>query len=76
MEVQIARELVSTLLMLAGVMVWPPATTGPFWLMAALYALVSIFFDDETPRGVPGIELMYSVSGARDWNPEPSHKVP
>jgi len=46
------------LVMLAGTIVWPPVTTGPFWLMAALYALVSILFDDETPRGVPGIELM------------------
>jgi hypothetical protein len=57
-EVQIAREIVTTLLMVASVIVWPPVTTGPFWLMAALYALVSIFFDDETPRGVPGIELL------------------
>ena len=43
------------LAMFAGTTVWPPVTTGPFWLMAALYALVSILFDDETPRGVPGL---------------------
>lgn len=57
-EVQIARELVTMLVMLASTIVWPPVMTGPFWLMAALYALVSILFDDETPRGVPGIELI------------------
>jgi len=57
-ELQIAREIVTTLVMLAGAIVWPPVTTGAFWLMAALYALVSILFDDETPRGVPGIELI------------------
>ena len=63
-EVQIARELVTTLLMLAGVIVWPPVTTGPFWVIAALYAVVSIFFDDETPRGVPGIERLYEASSS------------
>ena len=60
-EAQIARELVTTLLMLAGAIAWPPVTTGAFWLMAALYALVSILFDDETPRGIPGIELIHRV---------------
>ena len=60
-EFQIARELVTTLVMLAGVIFWPPVTTGPFWLIAALYAVVSIFFDDETPRGIPGIEFMHQV---------------
>lgn len=57
-ELQLAQDLVTSLLMMAVTAIWPPVGTGAFWIMIGVYGLVSIFFDDETPRGVPGIEYL------------------
>jgi hypothetical protein len=35
--------------------------TGAFWIIVAFYGVVSILFDDETPRGVPGIDYFYAT---------------
>jgi hypothetical protein len=51
-----AQELVPTALTLAVSTAWPPSETGAFWAIVAIYGVVSVLFDDETPRGVPGME--------------------
>jgi hypothetical protein len=40
---------------------FPPVGTGAFWIIVAFYGVVSILFDDETPRGVPGIDYFYAT---------------
>lgn len=59
---QLAQDLVTTLLMMGTTAVWPPTTTGAFWITVGVFAVVSIFFDDETPRGNPGINYSLSAS--------------
>jgi predicted anti-sigma-YlaC factor YlaD len=44
---------------------WPPVTTGAFWLLASVYGLVSVFFDDEAVRGTPGIDVIYAIREQR-----------
>lgn len=39
----------------------PPIGTGSFWIIACFYGVVSVLFDDETPRGVPGIDVIYQL---------------
>jgi hypothetical protein len=39
----------------------PPLGTGAFWTIVAFYGVVSVLFDDETPRGVPGIDFFYAT---------------
>ena len=39
----------------------PPVSTGAFWAIVAFYGVVSILFDDETPRGVPGMDFFYAA---------------
>lgn len=49
--------------MLAGALIstgLPPFTSGAFWSIVAFYGVVSILFDDETPRGIPGIEYLHA----------------
>lgn len=45
---------------------WPPAATGAFWAMAGLWGIVSIFFDDEIPRGIPGLEEINEYRAAAE----------
>ncbi len=44
-----------------AVAAFPPIGTGSFWIVACLYGVVSVLFDDETPRGVPGIDVIYQM---------------
>ena len=44
---------------------WPPAAPAAFWAIVGLWGLVSIFFDDEVPRGIPGLEEMNAIREAR-----------
>ncbi len=39
----------------------PPIGTGSFWIMVCFYGVVSVLFDDETPRGIPGIDVIYQL---------------
>ncbi len=55
-DLRLARELVPAVLTLMMSTAWPPSETGAFWVMVAIYGVVSVLFDDETPRGVPGME--------------------
>jgi hypothetical protein len=57
-ELQFAQDLVTTLLVIAGTAVWPPVGTGAFWIVVGIYGVVSVLFDDETRRGIPGIEYL------------------
>ena len=50
--------------MLAGAVMtaaFPPYGTWAFWTIVAIYGVISVLFDDETPRGVPGIEYLYET---------------
>ena len=53
---QTLNEVISQLPMLLLAITWPPMVTGAFWTTAGVFALLSVFFDDETPRGNPGID--------------------
>jgi hypothetical protein len=57
-ELQAAQGLVTALLMMATAAVWPPIGSGAFWILIGVYGVVSVLFDDETPRGIPGIEYL------------------
>ncbi len=55
-SIQAAGDLITALLMMGLSTGWPPVAAGSFWLVIGLWGLVSIFFDDEVPRGIPGLE--------------------
>lgn len=55
-ELRLLNDLLPALLMSASTAIWPPIAVGAFWSMVGFFAVVSIFFDDETPRGNPGID--------------------
>jgi hypothetical protein len=57
-ELQFAQDLVTTLMMIAATAIWPPVGTGAFWIVVGIYGVVSVLFDDETRRGIPGIEYL------------------
>jgi hypothetical protein len=51
-----AGNLITALLMMGLSTGWPPAAAGSFWVIVGLWGIVSILFDDEVPRGIPGLE--------------------
>jgi hypothetical protein len=53
---QTLNDFISQLPMLLLAITWPPMVTGAFWATVGVFALLSVFFDDETPRGNPGID--------------------
>jgi len=57
-ELALAGSIIPSLLAVAVSAGFPPITSGAFWAIASLYGVVSILFDDETPRGIPGIEFI------------------
>ena len=57
-ELALAGSIIPTLVGIAVSAGFPPMASGAFWAIATLYAVVSILFDDETPRGIPGIEFI------------------
>lgn len=61
-----AGELITALLMMGLSVGWPPVAAGSFWLIVGLWGLVSIFFDDEVPRGNPGLEEMNEIRAAAE----------
>jgi len=62
----VAGDLVTAVLLVFTSTAWPPAATGAFWAMAALWGIVSIFFDDEIPRGIPGLEEINEYRAAAE----------
>ena len=61
-----AGDLITWLLMMGLSTGWPPAAAGAFWVMVGLWGLVSIFFDDEVQRGIPGIEEINAYRAAAE----------
>jgi len=51
-----AGELAQSMVVIATTVGFPPFSSGAFWGIMSLWGIVTILFDDETPRGVPGIE--------------------
>jgi hypothetical protein len=57
-ELEVAQRLVMALLMMVTGGFGPPVGTGAFWITIGVWGVVSVLFDDETPRGIPGIEYL------------------
>jgi hypothetical protein len=51
-----AGELAQSVVVIATTAGFPPFSSGAFWGIMTLWGIVTILFDDETPRGVPGVE--------------------
>ena len=58
-----AGQAVQALMAMAIAAGFPPFTSGAFWGLATLWGIVTILFDDETPRGVPGAEYWQARRG-------------
>ncbi len=56
--VRVAGDLVTAMLLLFTSTGWPPAAAGAFWILLAAWGVVSVLFDDETPRGIPGLDII------------------
>ncbi len=65
-SIQAAGDLITALLLMGLSAGWPPAAAGSFWAMVGLWGLVSIFFDDEVQRGIPGIEEINAYRDAAE----------
>jgi len=61
--IEIVSGVAAALLTLAVGVTWPPMLSGAFWAMVTLYGVISVLFDDETPRGIPGIDAIRRSSG-------------
>jgi len=59
-DLWISSDLMPTLFALAVAAGFPPIASGAFWAVTGFWGIVSVLFDDETPRGVPGIEYLHS----------------
>ncbi len=59
-ELALAGDLIAMLAAAAVSVGIPPGGSGAFWTIMGIYGVVSILFDDETPRGIPGIEYLHS----------------
>jgi hypothetical protein len=71
---RVAGEMVTAVLLLFASTAWPPAATGAFWAMVGFWGVVSVLFDDETPRGIPGLDVIYAYRSGPEKNPEPPQK--
>jgi hypothetical protein len=71
---RVAGEVVTAMLLLFTSTAWPPAATGAFWAMVGFWGVVSVLFDDETPRGIPGLDVIYAYRAAAEKNPNPPQK--
>ena len=60
-ELGLLHDAIAMLLVAATTAALPPVGTGAFWTIVAFYGVVTILFDDETPRGVPGIDYFYAT---------------
>lgn len=60
-ELFLLHDALATLLLSAVTAALPPFTTGAFWIAVAFYGVVTILFDDENKRGVPGIDFFYAT---------------
>lgn len=63
-----AGDLVPALMVIATSVGFPPFSAGAFWGIVTLWGIVTILFDDETPRGVPGAEYWRARHGSDPQN--------
>jgi hypothetical protein len=61
MDLSAAGDLIAMLIMMGISSGWPPVAAGSFWVMVAVWGVVSILFDDEVPRGIPGLEEINEI---------------
>ena len=73
-SIQAAGDLITVLLMMGLSTGWPPVAAGSFWLVIGLWGLVSIFFDDEVPRGIPGLEEINEIRAHAEARYQREHK--
>jgi hypothetical protein len=57
-ELALLEDLIAMLIAAVMTLAIPPVGSGAFWSIVGLYGVVSILFDDETPRGIPGLEYL------------------
>jgi hypothetical protein len=62
-ELARAGHVVQALVAMAIAAGFPPFTSGAFWGIVTVWGIVTILFDDETPRGVPGAEYWRARQG-------------
>ena len=67
-------NLITALLMMGLSTGWPPAAAGAFWVIVGLWGVVSIFFDDEVQRGIPGIEEINAYRERAEAKYQREHK--
>jgi len=60
-ELWLLRDAIAMLAVGATTAAFPPVGTGALWTIVAFYGVVSVLFDDETPRGVPGMDFFYAT---------------
>ncbi len=53
-----AGDLVMALVAIASSAGFPPLSAGAFWAIVTIWGIVTVLFDDETPRGVPGMDAL------------------
>ena len=70
---QAAGDLITGLLTIGLSAGWPPVAAGAFWVMVGLWGLVSILFDDEVQRGIPGIEEINAYRAAAEVKYQKEH---
>ena len=73
-SIQAAGDLVTALLMMGLSVGWPPVAAGSFWVIVGLWGIVSIFFDDEVPRGIPGLEEINEYRARAEAKYQREHK--
>jgi hypothetical protein len=60
-ELGLLDDVMAMLVGTAASAAFPPFGTGAFWAIVAFYGVISVLFDDETPRGVPGMDYFYAT---------------
>ncbi len=53
-----AGDVVTAMLVLFTSTGWPPVAAGAFCILLSAWGVISVLFDDETPRGIPGLDIM------------------
>ena len=74
MDLSAAGDLITMLIMMGISTGWPPAAGGAFWVMIGLWGIVSILFDDEVPRGSPGLEEINEIRARAEAKYPREHK--
>jgi hypothetical protein len=73
-SIRAAGDLITALIMMGISTGWPPVAAGAFWVIVALWGIVSILFDDEVPRGIPGLEEINAYRERAEAKYQREHK--